>query len=177
MKIAALVLTDLNNSIGKNDLVLNYFPAYVKYFEELTSGAPIIMGRKTFESIGHFLKSRKNIVITRNEKYHSSRARTFFSLDQALEFCRNEEKIFVIGGVNIFEQLLSQTAEIYRTSIKARFRSEQYYPEINTSEFILVSSECVVANKDNRFDYCVEKWQRLALNLPPEEAARHIVNG
>ena len=160
MKIASLVLTDQNNAIGKNHIVLSYLPAYIDYFNELTKGAPIIMGRRTFESIGHLLQSKKNIVITRNEKYHSTKAKTFHHLKHALTHLKNEKRIFVIGGVDLFKESLPITTEIYRTTIRARFKSEEYYPEIDTSEFELISAECVNRNEENRFDYCVEKWVR-----------------
>jgi dihydrofolate reductase len=160
MIVESLVLTDQNNAVGKNDLILDYLPAYVKYFESLTKGAPIIMGRRTFENIGHILLSKKNIVISRNEKYHSSRAKTYHSFDAALDHCKKEKKLFVIGGAEIFKQAFPITTVIYRTCVMARFRSESYYPEIDIDEFELESSVCIKRDKDNRFDYCVEKWVR-----------------
>jgi dihydrofolate reductase len=166
MKVAALVLTDQNNAIGRNHVILNYLPGYIKYFNELTKNAPIIMGRRTFENIGHILKSKKNVVITRNEKYHSSRAKTYHSLKKAFENYKNEKKIFVIGGMDIFRQSQPYTSVIYRTCIRARFKSESYYPEIDTSEYDLDSAECINADEENRFDYCIEKWVR---NVKPEE--------
>jgi dihydrofolate reductase len=161
MIVAALVLTDQNNAVGKNHVILDYLPAYVRYFEDLTRGCPIIMGQRTFENIGHVLISRKNIVIARDEKYHSTRARTCRSLSDALEKCRKEKKIFVLGGTEIYRQAFPITEEIYRTCVMARFRSDNYYPEIDTEEFELASSECIKKDKENRFDYCVEKWVRI----------------
>src|SRR5688500_18290906 len=102
MIIAALVLTDQNNAVGKNHIILDYLPAYVRYFEGLTKGCPIIMGKRTFESIGHILHSKKNIVIARDEKYHSNRAKTCRSLTEAFEKCKKEKKIFILGGAEIF---------------------------------------------------------------------------
>lgn len=160
MTVAALVLTDQNNAIGKNDLILHYLPAYVRYFEELTKDSPVIMGRRTFESIGHILRSRKNVVISKNERYHSVKARTYTTVIKALDACRRNRKIFVIGGASVFRNCLPYTSEIYRVSIKARFRSEDYYPEIDTDTFTLESSECISAGPASRFDYCIEKWVR-----------------
>ena len=160
MTVTALVLTDQNNAIGKNHLILDYLPAYVSYFEELTKDAPVLMGRRTFESIGHILRSKKNIVITDNEKYHSSKARTYPTVAKALESCRKHKRIFVIGGAAIFKACLPYTNEVYRVSVKARFRSDDYYPEIDTETFMLKASECISASAQNRFDYCIEKWVR-----------------
>ena len=160
MTVAALVLTDQNNAIGKNDLILHYLPAYVRYFEELTRDAPVLMGRRTFESIGHILRSKKNVVITKDEKYHSSRARTYPSVAKALDACGKYKKVFVIGGAAVFRNCLPYTTEIYRVSVKARFKSDDYYPEIDTDTFVLKSSECISAGPQSRLDYCIEKWVR-----------------
>lgn len=160
MTVAALVLTDQNNAIGKNDLILHYLPAYVKYFEELTKDSPVVMGRRTFESIGHILRSRKNVVITKNEKYHSVKARTYPTVRKALDACKKNKKVFVIGGAAVYRNCLPYTTEIYRVSIKARFRADDYYPEIDTDTFTLKSSECISASPASRFDYCIEKWVR-----------------
>jgi dihydrofolate reductase len=168
MKIAALVLTDQNNAIGKNDLILTYLPGYVKYFEQLTKNAPIIMGKRTFESIGHILKSRKNIVITTNEKYHSSRAKTYSSLQDAFIDTAGEKWVFILGGADIFRRALPYTNVIYRTCLKARFKSDSYYPDIDTSEFTLESAQCINASHESRFDYCIEKWIRV---IPKKEKA------
>jgi dihydrofolate reductase len=160
MIVASLVLTDQNNAIGKNHIILSYLPGFVKYLTELTHGAPIIMGRMTFENIGPILKSKKNIVITKNEKYHSTRARTYSSFQRALEACAKEKRVFIVGGAEIFRQSLPHTSEIYRTCLKARFKSDNYYPEIDTSKFELEWAECINADEKNRVDYCIEKWVR-----------------
>jgi dihydrofolate reductase len=160
MNVIAIVLTDQNNAIGKNHIILNYLPAYIKYFEKLTKDNPLVMGRLTFEAIAHTLKSPRKIIVTRSEKYHSSKARTFASFQQALESCRRDKKVFVIGGAEVFKQALPYTGEIYRTCVKARFRADDYFPEIDTSEFELVTAECINADRENRFDYCIERWKR-----------------
>src|SRR5687768_6781247 len=135
MKVIAIVLTDQNNAIGKNHIILDYLPAYISYFEDLTKEAPVIMGRMTFESIAHTLKNKRKIVVTRSEKYHSTRAKTYSTFHHALEACKKEKKIFVIGGAELYRQSLPYTKEIYRTCVKARFRADDYFPEIDTSEF------------------------------------------
>jgi dihydrofolate reductase len=160
MVIAALVLTDDNNALGRDHRILELVPSYVRYFERLTKGYPVIMGRKTFESVGHILKSRKNIIVTRSEKYHSSKAKTCHNFKEALLACKNEKRVFVMGGPGIYKEALPYTKFIFRTSIMARFKSDAYFPEIDQGAFDLVSSKCIKADPKNRFDYCVEKWQR-----------------
>ena len=162
MIVASIVLTDQDNAIGKNHLILNYLPNFVEYFHELTKGAPVIMGRRTFENVGHILKSKKNVVITRNEKYHSIKARTYQTMAEALAACakKKEKKVFVIGSAGLFLRALPYTAEIYRTCITAKIRANNYYPEIDTSLFDLKSAECISADEKNRFQYCIERWLR-----------------
>jgi dihydrofolate reductase len=161
MIVSCIVLTDQDNAIGKNHLILGYLPNFVEYFHELTKGSPVIMGRRTFENIGHVLKSPKNVIITRNEKYHSVKARTFKSMKEALLACSKKEKrVFVIGSAGLFLRALPYTSEIYRTCITARIKANNYYPEIDTSLFDLKSAECISADEKNRFQYCIEKWQR-----------------
>jgi dihydrofolate reductase len=160
MTIAALVVTDENNAVGKNSQFLNYLPAYLKYFDSLTKGSAIIMGRKTFESIGDKVKGKKNIVVTRSHNYKVKGAEVHYSIDSALKSCQKERKVFVIGGADVFRQTLHLTTVIYRTCIKARFKADNYYPHIDTDEFDLESAECILADKENRFDYCIEKWIR-----------------
>jgi dihydrofolate reductase len=161
MNVIALVLTDQQNVIGKNHVVLQYLPAYQKYFDRLTKNHPIIMGRRTFEAIAHTLEGKRKIIVTKSEKYHSVRARTYGAIHDALEACHKDKKVFVIGGSRVFTQSLPYTTEIYRTCVKARFRSDDYFPEIDTSEFELDAAECINADRENRFDYCIERWKRI----------------
>jgi dihydrofolate reductase len=161
MIVSSIVLTDQDNAIGKNHLILDYLPNFVEYFHELTKDAPVIMGRRTFENVGHILKSRKNVVITRNEKYHSIKARTFHTMREALLACsKKEKKVFIIGSAGLFLRALPYTSEIYRTCITAKIRANNYYPEIDTSLFDLKSAECISADEKNRFQYCIERWIR-----------------
>jgi dihydrofolate reductase len=160
MTLAAVVVTDQNNAIGKNNQLLCHLPADLKFFKATTMGYPIIMGRKSYESIGRLLPGRRNIVITRRPDYKIEGAEIYHSLEAALKSC-NEEKAFIIGGSEIFIQSLHMTHEIYRTLIKYRFESpDTYYPEIKTSEFEMVWEECHNSDEKNKFDYCFQKWVR-----------------
>src|SRR6478752_737215 len=114
MIVSSIVLTDQDNAIGKNHLILDYLPNFVAYFHELTKGASVIMGRRTFENVGHILKSKRNVVITRNENYHSVKARTYQTMKEALVACSKKEKrVFIIGSAGLFLRALPYTTEIY----------------------------------------------------------------
>ena len=101
MIIAAIVAIDLNHAIGKNNQLLWHLPADLKFFKQTTMGCPIIMGRKTYQSIGKLLPGRKNIIITRNEDFKIEGAEIYQSLNDAISKC-DSEKVFVIGGAEIY---------------------------------------------------------------------------
>src|SRR5687767_13159811 len=120
MKLAAVVVTDLNNAIGKDNKLLCHLPADLKFFKTTTMGSPIVMGRKTFESIGRILPGRKNIIISRNPNLKIEGAEVYSSLKEMAKHCQ-EEKVFIIGGAEIFELAWPHLSEIYRTLIKHEF--------------------------------------------------------
>ncbi len=159
MKLAAIVVTDLNNAIGKNGQLLCHLPADLKFFKATTMGCPIIMGRKTYESMGRVLPGRRNIIISRNANYKIEGAEVFSTIQAALEKC-NEEKIFIIGGGEIYRQSFNQIDELYRTLIHQKFDADTYFPEIKKYELELVWEEKHLADDKNKFDYSFQKWVR-----------------
>src|SRR3954462_1813882 len=108
MTLAAVVVTDLNNAIGKDNKLLCHLPADLKFFKTTTMGAPIVMGRKTFESIGRILPGRKNIVITRNKNFKHEGVVVYHSVEEMINNEGNE-LIYIIGGAEIYRQTLNHT--------------------------------------------------------------------
>jgi dihydrofolate reductase len=159
MILAAIVATDLNNAIGKNNQLLWHLPADLKFFKNTTMGCPIIMGRKTFESIGRLLPGRKNIIITRNHGFKYDGADVYHSVEEAIKNC-TDEKIFIIGGAEIYKLSIHLLDELYVTKVKHEFEADTFYPEIKNSEFELVWEECHSADEKNNYDYCFQKWLR-----------------
>ncbi len=160
MKIAAIVVTDQNNAIGKNNQLLCHLPADLKFFKATTMGAPIIMGRKTYESIGRLLPGRRNLVITRNSDYRIEGAEIYHSLETALINCP-EEKVFIIGGAELFKQSMDLLNEIYRTLIDYKFdEADSFFPAIDTAHFEKQWEECHHSDDKNKFDYCFQHWVR-----------------
>ncbi len=157
MKLAIIVATDLNNAIGKNNQLLWHLPADLKFFKATTLGSPVIMGRKTFESIGRLLPGRKNIVITRSKKFVAEGAFIAASLNQAFEMA-GDGKAFIIGGAEIYKQALPHVHVLYRTVVKETFDADTFFPEIKPEEFKLVWEECHNADEKNKHDYCFQKW-------------------
>jgi dihydrofolate reductase len=161
MILAAIVVTDLQNGIGKDNQLLCHLPADLKFFKATTMGCPVIMGRKTYESIGRLLPGRKNIVVTRSADYRLEGAEIFHSLEKAIASCE-EEKVFVIGGAEIFKQCYQQLHEIYRTVISHRFEADTFFPPMDESVFHKSWEECHAQDEKNAYDYCFQKWERRA---------------
>ena len=160
MKIAAIVATDINNAIGKDNKLLWNLPADLKFFKTTTMGYPILMGRKTYESIGRILPGRKNIIITRNKDLVVQGAEVYSSVQEALENC-NDSKIFVIGGAEIFKLTMPYTDTVFRTLVKASFDADIFIEPIDENKFTLSWEECHSADDKNMFDYCFQKWERV----------------
>ena len=159
MIIAAIVAIDLNHAIGKNNQLLWHLPADLKFFKQTTMGCPIIMGRKTYQSIGKLLPGRKNIIISRNEDFKIEGAEIYQSLNDAISKC-DSEKVFVIGGAEIYTLAMPMIKELYITIVKNKFDADTFFSKINTSQFNLVWEEYHEADEKNKFDYCFQKWIR-----------------
>ena len=159
MIIAAIVAIDLNHAIGKNNQLLWHLPADLKFFKQTTMGCPIIMGRKTYQSIGKLLPGRKNIIISRNEDFKIEGAEIYQSLNDAISKC-DSEKVFVIGGAEIYTLAMPMIKELYITIVKNKFDADTFFSKINTSQFNLVWEDCHEADEKNKFDYCFQKWIR-----------------
>ncbi len=164
MQVSIIVACSLNNAIGKNNQLLWHLPADLKHFKTVTMGCPIIMGRKTFESIGKPLPGRKNIVITRNLNYNVSKQFDIIvvnNLEQAFDYCKNENQLFIIGGGDIYKQSLPFTNTIYKTLVHNNIDGDTYFPEINLNEFKLVNEEKLKADDKNQFDYAFQTYTKI----------------
>lgn len=124
MMVSLVVAASRNGVIGAGGKLPWRLPADLKRFKEITLGHPIIMGRKTFESIGKPLPGRTNIVITRQKGFQACGATVAHSLEEALQICEGQEETFVIGGAEIYKEALPQAARIYLTRIDQDFEGD-----------------------------------------------------
>lgn len=149
--ISIIVAIDKNNGIGKNNDLLVYIPGDLKRFKEITSGHPVIMGRKTFESLPNGpLPNRKNIVITGTEMKIEG-AIVVHSIDDALDHCPENEECFVIGGGLVYKQFLNIADRLYLTIVDQGFDADTFFPELNFSDWNLVHEE--VFNRGEKADF------------------------
>lgn len=160
--ISLLVAADETNVIGKDNALPWHLPNDLRYFKNLTWAMPVLMGRKTFDSIGKVLPGRLNIVITRNGNWKFDGVTVVHSLDDALEAGRKAgaKEIFVIGGAAIFDSALPQADRVYLTRIHSTFDGDTYFPSLNTSEWELTKEQPCKSDAKNPYDHTFQVWQR-----------------
>jgi len=131
--------------IGKNNAIPWHILGEQTRFKETTMGHSLIMGRKTFESIGHPLPGRRNLVVTRNNKYQAPGGEVFLSLDEALKACKGEKKVFVIGGQQLFTQSMAQADILILTFINRNVQGDTWFPKFTETDFMLVGREKITS--------------------------------
>lgn len=156
--IKIIVATSRNRVIGNDNTLIWHLPADLKNFKRLTTGSAIIMGRKTYESIGKPLPYRRNIIITRDKNYKVDNCEIVNSLEEALLICF--ENCFIIGGGEIYKQVLPIADEIYLTLIDEDFEGDTYFPEIKEEEWFEVSKEYFEPDEKNKHKYSFIKYER-----------------
>lgn len=131
MKISLILAVANHGVIGYQQKLPWHLPADLAHFKKLTLNKPIIMGRKTYESIGKPLPERRNIIITRNKNFSVAGTESFSSIKEALENLQNENEIMIIGGAELFRETLPLATRIYLTSIHATFNGDTFFPELD----------------------------------------------
>ncbi|WP_154668088.1 dihydrofolate reductase [Pseudoduganella violaceinigra] len=139
--LTIIVATDANNGIGIHNTLPWHLPEDLAHFKRLTSGHPIIMGRKTFDSIGRPLPNRRNIVISRNAEWRHEGVERAASLQQALDLVEGAGQAFVIGGGQIFEQAMPLVGKLVITRIGRSFECDAFFPALAAGEWQEVARE------------------------------------
>ena len=135
MIISLIAAIGKNNVIGVDNKLPWKLSADLKRFRQITSGKPVIMGRKTFESIGKPLPNRINIILTRDENYKAQGCVVVHSAEEALDAAKDNEEIMIIGGEQIFKEFLPVSNKMYITFIDKEFEGDSYFPEYNKNEW------------------------------------------
>lgn len=160
--VKILVACDENRVIGKNNTLIWHLPADLKRFKELTTGQVIIMGRKTYESIGRPLPNRINIVITRQTGYQPEGVIIVHSLEEALLKAKSLHRgdIYVVGGAEIYEQSMDLADEIELTQLHDIFDGDAFFPIIDEQIWQMVSKERGVTDEKNPYQYSFVRYVR-----------------
>lgn len=160
--LSIIVAKAKNNIIGKENKLIWHLPEDLKHFKELTTGHTIIMGRKTFESLGRVLPNRKHVVFSQNPdfKVDDENVEIVHSMLQIQEYIENEEENFVIGGAMIYNLLMPYVTKMYVTQINKDFGGDTFFPRIDENVWKEVSREKGLKNEENNLDYEFITYER-----------------
>ena len=139
-KISIIVAVAANGVIGAHNTLPWRLPEDLKYFRARTMGHPIIMGRKTWDSLGRALPGRRNLVVSRNAQLQATGAEVFTSLDAALAACADEE-VFVIGGAQLYREAMPHADRLYITEIAQAFEGDAHFPSPEAQQWLETSRE------------------------------------
>ncbi len=153
MKISTIVAMDNNRVIGFNGNLPWHISADLKNFKSITMGKPIIMGRKTHESIGQTLPGRENVVITSDTGYMAKDCTVLHSLECVYAKFLHDDEIMIMGGAELYKQTLDNADRIYLTEIHAECAGDTYFPDFDRSEWKEVKREDFKADEKNEYDY------------------------
>jgi dihydrofolate reductase len=162
MILSSVVAASTNNVIGKDNQLLWRLPNDMKFFKNTTWGMPVIMGRKTFESLGKPLTGRTNIIITRQAGYAPEGTFTAPDLEAAIALAADADakEAFIIGGGEIYRLALPYTQRIYLTRVHTIVEGDTYFPAFSEKEWELLSELNFMADDKHAYDYSFQVWQR-----------------
>jgi len=162
MNISLVVAAASNNAIGKDGKMPWHLPADMKHFKNITWGMPVVMGRKTFESLGKPLTGRKNIVITRQTGWKANGAIGVQSIEDAFFVAQQADvnEIMVIGGGEIYKTLFDKAKRIYLTRVEAEPEADTFFPVLLREQWRLISQQNFEADEKNLFNYSFQIWDR-----------------
>jgi len=162
MTISFVVAASENNAIGKDNQLLWNLPNDMRFFKNTTWGSVVIMGRKSFESMGKALKGRINIVITRQEDWKAEDAIVAKDIKDAVKKAEaaNCKEIYIIGGGEIYKQSLDIVNKIYLTRVHTTVEGDTYFPELDKSKWELTSSEDFKKDEKHQYDYSFQIFDR-----------------
>jgi dihydrofolate reductase len=161
MKLSIIVATAANGVIGRDNQLPWHLPADLRHFKQTTMGKPILMGRKTWESIGRPLPGRTNIVITRDTDYAAAGCVVVNSIEAAMEAAGSQDEIMIIGGAELYRQVLPRTDTIYLTRIHEDFDGDTVFPELSASEWREVERSDQQPDENNPHDYSFIRFDRI----------------
>ncbi len=171
MILSIIAAIGKNNALGKDNQLLWQMPADMKHFKEITTGHTVIMGSKTFKSIGRPLPNRKNIVITRDMNYAPEGVDVVHSFDEALKIAsleqgrkfeenQDEVEVFVIGGGQVYAEAMTKANKLYITEIDSEPSADTFFPEIKMEEWKEVSRESHMPDEKNPLSYSFVTYSR-----------------
>lgn len=161
-EICMIAAAAQNNALGKDNRLLWHLPDDFKFFKNTTTGYPLIMGRKTFESLPSVLPNRKHYIVSRNKNYPvpNSDCIVVSSIDEALELLIEAPTVFIAGGGEIYKQALPLATKIALTRVHKNFEADTYFPEISEREWKKVQSDYHPKDEKHSIDFTIEIYER-----------------
>lgn len=159
-KLSIIAAMDYNRVIGINNDIPWHIPHDLKRFKRLTSGHTVIMGRKTFESLGKPLTKRRNIVITSRADYKVQGIEVVKSVEDAIRIADKKQENFVVGGANTYEEFLPFADKLYLTLIKAQFKGDTYFPKIDDAKWEEVEEENHMTDDEKKIQFSYKTYVR-----------------
>jgi len=158
--LSLVTAMDNNRLIGKDNSLPWHLPADLEFFKQTTMGKPIIMGRKTYVSIGRALPGRQNIIVTRDANFSAPNCEIAGDIEQAITIAAEAEEVMLIGGASLYEQTIKSADIIYLTQIHHTFSGDTWFPEIDPAYWKEVSRDDFDADDKNLFSYSLVKLVR-----------------
>ena len=158
--LSIVVAVSENNVIGLANDLPGKLSGDLKRVKALTMGHHLIMGRKTYDSIGRPLPGRTTVIITRQKGFHAEGCTIANSLNAAIEIASNDSEAFIFGGGEIFKQALPFTQKVYLTRVHCSVNGEIYFPEMNLAEWKKIAEQKYLKDEKNEYDCTVEEWKR-----------------
>ncbi|GGA46942.1 dihydrofolate reductase [Pelagibacterium lentulum] len=166
VRIAMIAAVGRNGAIGAGGKLVWRLPSDFAFYKATTMGKPLVMGRKTFESIGRPLPGRTNIVVTRNADYKPEGVEVFASLDAAIDRAKavamrdGKDEIFINGGGDIYRQAIDSAERLYITHVEAEAEGDSYFPEIDPGQWVVVERPDVPRSEKDEADYQIAIYER-----------------
>ncbi len=159
-RVSLICAMDRNRLIGNNNQLPWHLPADLKLFKKTTLGKPVIMGRKTYESIGKALPGRQNIVITSRLDWSAANCDVANNVDQALELATGAEEVMLIGGASLYRQTIDIADIIYLTIIDHSFSGDTWFPEFDLRHWKVAKREVFDSDQGNQYSFSFVKYIR-----------------
>ncbi|CAC9545382.1 Dihydrofolate reductase (EC 1.5.1.3) [uncultured Gammaproteobacteria bacterium] len=153
MRLSIIVAMDDKQLIGKNNALPWHLPADLGYFKKTTTGKTVLMGRKTYESIGRPLPNRRNIIISRNTNFQADGCEIVTSIDAALKLAKDDDEVMIMGGASFYEQMLPSVDRLYITQIEGKFKGDAHFPKFNRNKFVETFRESHAPDEKNPHTY------------------------
>ena len=160
MQLALIAALDRNRLIGRDNALPWHLPADLQHFKRLTLGKPVLMGRRTWESLGRPLPGRRHIVLSRDPAFRAEGATVVGSLDAALEAAGDAAEAMVIGGAAFYATMLPRARRLYLTEVDGEFDGDAWFPALDPAQWREVARECHAADAKNAHGYCFVTLER-----------------